>query len=464
MIKLYNTLTRKLEEFKPIHKNKVGMYTCGPTVYDYAHIGNLRAYVFNDILKRTLIYNDYKVKHVMNITDVGHLVSQADEGEDKMMRALRREGLDPSWDSLLKLAAKYTEDFKKNLTDLNIIDPDVWCKATDHIKDMIDLNKKIEKAGFTYLTSDGLYFDTSKLKDYGKLAKLDIEGLKAGARIEMKEEKKNSTDFALWIKAVGEHKDHIMQWESPWGKGFPGWHIECSAMSMRYLGETFDIHSGGEDHIPVHHTNEIAQAEAATGKQFVNYWLHNAFLQMGAEKMAKSAGTFVILKDVLEEGMNPLAYRYLLLTAHYRAKLEFSWKSLDAANNALQNLYNRIREYDKPKGSDKEYEMRFREAINNDLDTPAALALVWELVKDETIESSVKTALMYKFDQVLGLQLKQAKEQKIEIPKEVTDLADERVKARKNQDWDKADELRKKIADLGFIVEDTNKGYKVRPK
>ena len=463
MIKLFNTLTRKVEEFKPIRKGRVGLYTCGPTVYNYAHIGNLRTYIFEDILKRSLEYNGLKVKHVMNITDVGHLASDADDGEDKMMRALRREGLSPSWDSLNKLASQYTDEFKANLKDLNIREPDVWCNATKHIKEMIAMNKLIEKAGFTYMTSDGLYFNTSKLHDYGRLARLDIKGLKAGARTGLRG-KKNPTDFTLWIKAIGEHKNHIMQWDSPWGKGFPGWHIECSAMSRKYLGETFDIHCGGEDHIAIHHPNEIAQAEAASGKQFVNWWMHGSFLQMGTQKMAKSAGAFVILKDVLEEGVSPLSYRYLCLTAHYRAKLEFSWRSLDAADTALKNLYERIRELDKPKGTNKEYELRFLEVVNNDLNMPAAIALVWELIKDKVVESGAKASLLYKFDEVLGLQFKEAKEKKAHVSKDAKDLAKKREIARKDENWAEADKIRKEIEVLGYSVEDTSKGPKLKKK
>ena len=323
---LFNTLGRQKQEFIPIKKGKVGLYTCGPTVYDYAHIGNLRSFIFEDILKRVLQYNNFKVKHAMNITDVGHLVSDSDEGEDKMEKGSRRTGK-TAWE----IAKFYTLSFKKDLADLNVISPAVLCKATDHIKEQIALIKKLEKKGFTYQTVDGIYFDTSKLNDYGKLADLQHQELKAGIRVDLGG-KKNSSDFALW-KFSPKHEKRQMEWKSPWGVGFPGWHIECSAMSVKYLGQPFDIHCGGIDHVPVHHTNEIAQSEAATGKPMANFWLHNEFLNLKDAKMSKSGENFITLPSLIEKGYSPLAYRYFLLQAHYRKQLIFSFEALTAAQN-----------------------------------------------------------------------------------------------------------------------------------
>jgi len=458
---LYNTLAHKKEEFRPIKKGKVGLYTCGPTVYNYAHIGNLRTYIFEDILKRIFLYNGYRVKHIENITDVGHLVSDADEGEDKMMKALKREGLDPNEKSLLKLADKYTKVFRNDTRLLNIIEPDKWTMATKHVKEMIKLIRRIEKNGYTYETDDGVYFDTVKFKNYGELAALCNVDLKAGARVEIGN-KKNPSDFALWIKAIGENKNHVMQWNSPWGKGFPGWHIECSAMSMKYLGEHFDIHCGGIDHIPVHHTNEIAQNEGATGKKSVNYWIHGDFLVLDKGKMAKSAGTFITLQTLIDEGFDPLAYRYLNLQTHYRQKLTFSFDSLRAAQNALYNLRDIISGYGKPKGNSAEYESKFLEAINDDLNMPKALAVVWDLIKNQNIESSAKKKTLLKFDEVLGLNLNKVKKE--EIPAEVIKLAEKRQEARKNKDWGSADKLRGEIESKGYVVEDQQDRFIINKK
>jgi len=455
---LYNTLTRKKEVFKPIKGKQVGFYACGPTVYNFAHIGNLRTYIFEDVLKRTLIYNGYKVKHVENITDVGHLVSDADVGEDKMMKALKREGLEPSEKSLLKLADKYTQAFKHDIAVLNISEPDKWAKATDHVKDMIELNKKIEKNGYTYETEDGLYFDTSKLGDYGKLAGLDKVDLKAGARVDVGT-KKNPTDFVLWIKAVGENKNHVMTWDSPWGKGFPGWHIECSAMSLKYLGEHFDIHAGGIDHVPVHHTNEIAQNEGAIGKKTINYWLHGEFLVLDKGKMAKSAAGFITLQTLIDKGFEPLAYRYLNLQTHWRQKLTFSWIALESAQNALVELQNQIRLLSGRGKVIKSYQEKFIKAINDDLNTPKVLALVWDLLKSkEKPEDKLKTIL--DFDQVLGLGLDKIED----IPKEIQKIAEKRQQARQNNDWQTSDQLRDEIESKGFIVEDNKNDFILKKK
>ncbi len=450
VLKLYNTLTRKKEVFKPIKKGQVGIYVCGPTVYWYQHIGNLRSYIFSDILRKTLNYNGFKVKQVMNITDVGHLTSDANEGEDKIEKAAKKEHKKAQ-----DIANFYLKIFKQDFKKLNIKEPDIWCKATEHIKEQIDLVKKLEKKGFTYKTSDGIYFDTSKLKDYGKLARLNIKELKAGKRIAMGE-KKNKTDFVLW-KFSKEPGKRQQEWKSPWGIGFPGWHIECSAMSMKYLGETFDIHTGGEDHISVHHTNEIAQSESATGKKFVNYWLHGAFLTFKGEKMAKSKGEIATISDLEKEGFSALAYKYFVLTAHYKSQLNFTLDNLKHAQNAYNRLKNIISEIKNDKKTNKKYLAEFKEAMNNDLDTSNALKVLWKLVRDEKAVGKINT--INEMDEIFGLDL--LKQEKIKIPNNIKKLVSEREKARKNKDWKKADELRNKINKLGYQISDTGDGAKV---
>jgi len=455
-IKLFNTLTKQVEEFKPIKKNMVGLYTCGPTVYNYAHIGNLRTYVFEDILKRVLKYNDYKVNHVMNITDVGHLTDDADAGEDKMEKGSKREGK-----KALDVARFFTEAFENDLEDLNILSPNIWCKATDHIEEQKNFIKKLEKKGFTYTTSDGVYFNTSKLKDYGKLANLQNQELQAGKRIDMGE-KKNQTDFALW-KFSPKKETRQMEWESPWGIGFPGWHIECSAMSEKYLGKTFDIHCGGIDHIPVHHTNEIAQGEGKNGKIPANYWIHGEFLVINKGKMAKSDDNFLTLQTLKDKNINPLAYRYFLLQTHYRKQLDFSWQALKAAQTGLNNLYSKARELKNstvviPTAVEGSLKNKFTDFINDDLNIPNALALIWESIKKKEID--LKTLL--EFDEVLGLNIRNnLEESKEEIPKNIQKITDERKKARKNKDWEKSDELRDKLQELKYKVEDVNGGQKI---
>jgi len=451
MLKLYNTLTRKKETFKPIKTGEVGMYSCGPTVYWYPHIGNLRAYIFSDIVRRVLLYDGFKVKQVMNVTDVGHLTSDADEGEDKMERAAAKEGKKAP-----DIANFYLGVFREDIKKLNIIEPSIWCKATEHIREQIELIKKLEAKGYTYKTSDGIYFDTSKFKDYGKLAKLKIEGLKAGKRIDMKE-KRNKTDFALW-KFSTELGKRQQEWPSPWGIGFPGWHIECSAMSMKYLGETFDIHTGGEDHISIHHTNEIAQSEAASGKKFVNYWLHGAFLTFKGEKVSKSKGGLYTISELEEQGFNALDYRYLYLTASYRTQLEFSIENLKNAQNSYNRLKNIIQELKDDGRENKEYLKEFEKAINDDLNMPQAMQTLWKMLRDEKASGKVKT--IEKMDSVFGLDLLKKVEGK--IPSEIFGLVKEREKARKEKDWKKSDELRDKIKKLGFEVTDTNDGSRVR--
>ncbi|HLC62776.1 MAG TPA: cysteine--tRNA ligase [Candidatus Nanoarchaeia archaeon] len=456
MLKLYNTLTRKKEIFKPLKKEKVGLYTCGPTVYDYAHIGNLRTYIFEDFLKRTLLFNGFKVKHVMNITDVGHLTSDGDTGEDKLEKGAKREGR-----SAWEIAEFYTEAFKKDISKLNILEPEIWCRATQHIKEQIGLIRRLEKKGFTYQIDDGVYFDSSKLKDYGKLAGLNISGLKAGARVDVRG-KKNKTDFALW-KFSPENETRQMEWDSQWGRGFPGWHIECSAMAMKYLGEQFDIHCGGIDHIPVHHTNEIAQSEAATGKKFVKYWMHGEFLTLKDEKISKSKGNFITLESLEKQGIPALAYRYLCLGTSYRKQLMFNDDVIKSAEAGFNNIRERVRGLldDKTdKGDAGKYEKNFLIAINDDLNMPKAIAVVWDLLKDEKISGKVKYNAVLEFDEVLGLGLGGIKEQK--IPQDIKEIADARLIAREHKDWKEADKLRELLKKKGWAVEDSEESYRVK--
>ena len=454
-LKLYNTLTRKKETFKPIEKGKVGMYSCGPTVYWFQHIGNLRTYIFSDLLKRVLLYNGHKVKHVMNVTDVGHLTSDADEGEDKMEVAALKEGKKAH-----EIANFYLKVFKNDLRKLNIIEPDEWPKASEHIKEQIELIKKLEKKGFTYKTSDGIYFDSSKFKDYGKLAKLKVSGLKAGKRISLGE-KKHKTDFVLW-KFSQEEEKRQQEWKSPWGVGFPGWHIECSAMSMKYFGEHFDIHTGGEDHVPVHHTNEIAQSQGATGKKFVNYWLHGAFLKFQGEKVSKSKGGLYTISELEELGYKPSDYRYLVLMTHYRKSLSFSLENLDAAKNALERMKRKVIEIKKEthKGLDEtnSYEKRFLEAVNDDLNLSRAMNVVWEVIDDFDFAPAKRIKLLEKFDEVLGLGIKEMHETKINIPVEIKKLIEEREELRKRKMWAEADIVRERIRERGYLIEDKEEG------
>ena len=463
MIKLFNTLTRKKEEFKPLKKGEAKIYGCGPTVYWYQHIGNMRRYIFEDILIRTLKYNDYKIKHIINITDVGHLTSDADEGEDKMAKALKRENLPLNENSMKKIADKYTKVFKEDLEKLNITKPNKWPKATEHIKEMIETIKKIQEKGYAYETSVGLIYDTSKFKDYVKLAKLNLKELEQGARVKKDPERKTPSDFALWIT---NQPNHIMQWDSPWGKGFPGWHIECSAMSSKYLGKQFDIHTGGEEHIPVHHTNEIAQSEAAFGKKpWVKYWLHLKWLLVKGEKMSKSKGNLYTISELEEKGYNPLAFRYLCLLTSYRKPLNFTLENLDAAQNAYDKIKNKIIKLrsQKHKGQKdlKMYEEKFLEAIDDDLNTPKALSVFNNLLNDFDIDPKEKLKLLEKFDKVLGLDIKNMKEEKIKPTKEVQKLLEQREKAREKEKWEASDILRDEIRKLGYNVKDTKQGQKL---
>ncbi|PIN73932.1 cysteine--tRNA ligase [Candidatus Woesearchaeota archaeon CG10_big_fil_rev_8_21_14_0_10_45_16] len=456
---LSNTLSKKREKFIPLGK-AVGLYTCGPTVYNYAHIGNLRAYVFTDILKRVLILDGYKVKHVMNITDVGHLTSDADQGEDKMTKGLQREGLPLTLEGMGKLAEKYTQAFKDDLDKLQILIPDFMPKASEHIKEDIELIGSLEKKKFTYKTSDGVYFDTSRLPDYGKLLGSDQQSDEEHARLKGKTEKKNPEDFALW-----KFNDSL-GWEAPWGKGFPGWHIECSAMASKYLGKQFDIHCGGREHIAIHHTNEIAQSEAAFSKKpWVKYWLHNEWLVLGAgKKMAKSGDNFITLTALEKKGYDPLDFRYLCLGTHYKKPLMFTFEALEGAQKARRKLVDKVLELKdseskESKTRQKKYLDAFGKDLDDDLNTPKALATMWEMLKDKTLSGKDKYSLLLKFDDVLGLDLNGA--EKADVPKEVISLAEERQRAREKKDWKKSDELREKIAKLGYTVGDTKEGYEI---
>jgi cysteinyl-tRNA synthetase len=456
MLRLYDTYTRSLREFQPLNPPVVGLYTCGPTVYDYAHIGNLRTYIFEDILRRILEFNGYTVRHVMNITDVGHLTSDADTGEDKMEKGSRRTGK-----SAWELADQYTQAFKADMKHLNLLEPTVWCRATDHIREQIDLIHCIEENGYTYRTSDGIYFDTSKMKDYGYLSRLDIQGLQAGSRIEVGE-KQHPTDFALW-KFSPKDQRRQMEWPSPWGVGFPGWHIECSAMSAKYLGNFFDIHCGGEDHIPVHHTNEIAQSEACYGTRLANFWIHGYFLQIDSERMSKSSGEFLRIQTLIDRGYDPLAYRFFCMSAHYRAKLNFSWEGLDSAQISLDRLRTAMYEWGDAGSVDVGYLGRFTDQINDDLNMPRALAVTWDLVRSD-LPPSVKKATILEFDRVLGLRLEQWQPKEETIPEPVLDLVRQRQEARREKRWAEADALRQEIIAAGFEVEDTPQGPKVKTR
>ncbi|MFP4118082.1 MAG: cysteine--tRNA ligase [Candidatus Woesearchaeota archaeon] len=464
-LELYNTRTRKKETFKPIEDNLVKFYSCGPTVYNYAHLGNLRTYVFNDLLKRALLFNGYEVKHVMNITDVGHLTDDADDGEDKMEKGAQREGK-TVWD----IARYYTEEFQKDIKKLNILDPDHWPKATEHIKEMIEVNQLIERNGYAYMSNDNLYFDTSKFERYAEFARLNLDNLNEGARTEKDESKRNHTDFVLWFGLKGSKfgEKHTMKWESPWGVGYPGWHIECCAMSSKYLGRQFDIHTGGIDHIPVHHTNEIAQAETAFDVHpWVNYWLHGNFLVTDKEKMAKSTGNFLRMGLLEDKGYDPMAYRYFCLTAHYRSELTFSWEALENAQNAFVKLRNKIIEIKQnpEKGESVDtsrYEDKFLNAVNDDLNIPVALATAQELISDKRLKNSAKLKSLMKFDEILGLDIKNMESEFIEAPEDIKKMLAERETARGEKDFDTADRLRDEIKAKGFVITDTKEGPKVK--
>ena len=447
-LKLYNTLTRKKEIFKPIKRNSVKIYSCGPTVYWYQHIGNLRSYLAWDFLKRVLIFNKYKVKHIINITDVGHLTSDSDEGEDKIEKAAKKEGK-----TAKEITSHYFNAFKKDFEKLNILEPNFWPKATEHIKEQIELIKILEKKGFTYKTSDGLYFNSCKLEDYGKLGRTNIQGIFSGKRIEIGE-KKHKTDFALWKFSINPGLRQ-QEWNSPWGLGFPGWHIECSAMSSKYLGKQFDIHTGGQEHINVHHTNEIAQSEAAFGKKpWVNYWLHSAWLLFKGEKISKSTGGLFTVSELESQGFNPLYFRYLCLTTHYRKPLDFNLGKLSVARISYEKLNEITKNIRDDKRINKKYLLEFEKSVNDDLNIPRALQVLWKLVRDKKANGKFKT--IKKMDEDFGLNILEKNIPK--IPKNILDLVKEREKSRKEKNWKISDDIRNKIKLEGYSLEDSEKG------
>lgn len=459
---IYNTLTRKKEKLIPYKEGQIGMYTCGPTVYNYAHIGNLRTYIFEDVLKKSLIYNGLKVKHVMNITDVGHLQSDGDEGEDKMNLGAQRENKTP-WE----IARFYEEAFYEDCHKLNIMRPTVSCRATEHIDDMINLIRVLEKKGYTYVANGNVYFEIDKFKDYNKLANLSMEELEAGSRVEIDVHKKNPLDFVLWF-TNSKFKNQIMQWDSPWGRGFPGWHLECSTMSIKYLGEIIDIHCGGVDHIPVHHTNEIAQSESYLGHKWVNYWLHGEFLVIDGGKMSKSSGEFLTLTKLIEEGFSPLDYRYFCLNSRYRKQLLFSFESLKDAQNSLKKLksktINILKESSESDRLDSnlinDYRTKFANEISHDLNIANAITVLWRAIKDNKLTNREKLFIIEDFDKVLSLDL--LNEDQTEEENEDEDLIEkliaERSDARKNKQWASADEIRNKLNEMNIELLDTKEG------
>lgn len=459
--KIYNTLTRKKEELIPVEEGKIGLYTCGPTVYNYAHIGNLRTYVFEDILKKSLKYAGYDVNHVMNITDVGHLQSDGDEGEDKMALGASREKK-----TVWEIAKFYEEAFLNDCGKLNIERPSIVCRATEHIEDMIDFIKNLEEKGYTYIANGNVYFSIDKFEDYNKLAGLSLEELEAGSRIEVDPYKKNPLDFVLWF-TNSKFTNQIMQWESPWGKGFPGWHIECSAMSVKYLGDRIDIHCGGVDHIPVHHTNEIAQSEASLGHKWVNYWMHGEFLVLNKGKMSKSSGDFLTLTRLIKEGYDPLDYRYFCLQSRYRKQLMFSFESLEEAQKALKKLRSKVSSILKDKSTEDAirtekvelYKDKFLSQINDDLNMPNAFTVLEEVIKDGDLNSSEKANIIEDFDKVFSLDL--MKEEVVESNVDnswIEELIEERNKARREKNWGRADEIRNELLEKGIELLDSKEG------
>lgn len=451
-IKFYNTLTKTKDKFEPLEGNTVRIYSCGPTVYKDASIGNMKSYIFMDTLRRVLKYNGYELKHAMNITDVGHLVSDGDEGEDKMLKAAREEKKTP-----LEIAAFYTEKFFTDFERLNIDKPEIICKATEHIEDMLKFVEKLIENGYAYETSTAIYFDVSKLDKYGILSGIDLRNQKAGARVEIDEEKRNPYDFALWIKAP---ENHIMKWESPWGLCYPGWHIECSAMSNKYLGEQFDIHTGGIDLVPTHHENEIAQSKGATGKIPARFWMHCEFLLIDGGKMSKSLGNTYLVQDIIDRGYDPLAYKMLCFTSHYRNKLNFTWEGLENAQNSLIKLKEGYAKHnagteDIETEKIEEYKTKFLESINDDLNMPVAMSIVWDIVKNP-IKSKKLAEVLLEFDKVLGIRIDEPIKRKTEdIPEEILELVEQRKIAKANKDWNLADELRNKVQEKGYSIKDT---------
>lgn len=459
---LYNTLTKKKEKFIPINKEEVKIYSCGPTVYKDATIGNMRTNIFQDVLRRVLHYNNYNIKHAMNITDVGHLVSDGDDGEDKMLKSAREENKTP-----LEIAEYYTKLFFNDLNKLNIEAPEIICKATEHIKEMLDFVVELLNKGYAYETSTAIYFDISKLDKYPVLSKLNLEEQKAGARVEVDSEKKNPYDFALWIKAP---ENHLMKWNSPWGPSYPGWHIECSAMSKKYLGEQFDIHTGGIDLIPTHHENEIAQSKGICGKIPANYWVHGEYLLINGGKMSKSLENVYLIKDIIERGYDPIVYKLFSYSCHYRNKLNFTWEGIESTAKSLERLKNGYKVH--LNGTDKvnddiinQFEEKFHKAINDDLNMPAAMGIVWEVIKNEN-KSPEFAKLLLKFDTVLGIRINEQNKlsNQKQIPEEIMKLIKKREEARKNKDWNKSDELRNLINLKGYDIKDTKQGTEVEVK
>ncbi len=458
-ITLYNTQTRTKEVFRPLIKGEAFMYHCGPTVYDYAHIGNLRSYVFADILRRTCEYNGYTVYQVINITDVGHLVSDGDDGEDKMTKALKREGKPLTVEAMLEVANFYYHAFVDDITSLNVELPEAFPKASEHIDGDIEIIQRLEKGGHTYVIQDGVYFDISTFPAYGKLGNISLASQKDGARVLVNPEKRNPADFAVW------KFDGKLGWESPWGKGFPGWHIECSVMSRKFLGQPFDIHTGGIDHIAVHHNNEIAQSEAAYGSPLATYWMHNEFITLNAGKMAKSSGGFITLGSLRDQFVSPLTYRYWLLSGHYRSPMNFTIDAIRGAQNALIRLMGQVSALPVGGTASQAYIERFRAYINDDLDTPRGLALVWDVTKDGNVSDADKRATILDMDRVLGLKLDTVQHVPEEaVPSEITALVEAREEARAHKDWVKADALRQEIEARGFTLSDTKEGIKVQAK
>ena len=465
---LYNTMSRTVEEFIPLSDEYVGLYGCGPTVYNYAHIGNLRTYIFEDTLKRVLRHAGFKVKHVMNITDVGHLTGDGDDGEDKMEKSARESGRSV-WD----IAKFYTDAFFRDYDSLNIIRPDIVCPATQHIPQMIELIKRLEAGGHTYVAGGNVYFSIDTFPAYGRLARLNLDDLKSGARIDIDSNKRNPKDFVLWF-TNSKFGEQAMMWDSPWGRGYPGWHIECSAMSMYYLGETFDIHCGGIDAIPVHHTNEIAQSEAATGKQWVRYWMHGEFLLSDKGKMSKSSGEFLTMSVLREHGYDPMDYRYFCLGATYRTQLQFSYQGMDGARTARLGLVERIaalgdKVADEASVSEKtrSYMDQFDSFVCNDLATARGLSVLWTMLKDEGISNAEKRYAVNYMDSVLGLKLDEvraAKDSGSDIPAEVMELVEKRAQAKKDKDWAAADSYRNQIDALGYLLKDTPTGPSLQKK
>lgn len=456
-IYFYNTLTKSKDKFEPINKEEVRMYSCGPTVYKDASIGNMRTYIMNDLIRRVLKYNGYKIKHTMNITDVGHLVSDADEGEDKMLKSAREMQKTP-----YEIAKYYTKLFMNDLEKLNVETPEVVCKATDHIEDMIKYVQKLLENGYAYETSTAIYFDVSKLDEYGILSGIKLEDQKAGARVDVDTEKRNPYDFALWIKAK---PNHIMKWESPWGLSYPGWHIECSAMGQKYLGEQFDIHTGGIDLIPTHHENEIAQSKGACGKIPAKYWIHGEYLLINGGKMSKSLNNVYLLKDITQKGYDPLTYRLFTYSSSYRTKLNFTWEGIEASQKALEKLragYQKHLEGNEDILDEEisKYEENFHKAINDDLNMPLAMSVVWDVVKNPK-KSKKLAKLLDKFDTVLALSLDKKSENQEKIPEEVLKLAEERLKARTEKNWAESDRLRNEILALGYSIKDSKEGYEL---